>query len=328
MQILAIVGSLGANSRNRPLLKNAVAAEPTERGRPLAPLGGSPKEPRSVNSNDRKHDTMNPNKALWEKGDFTRIAASMRASGEALVASLGIEHGMDVLDLGCGDGTTALPAAQLGANVLGVDIAENLVRAGNARVKALGLSNCKFQEGDACNLHELADRSFHRVVSIFGAMFAPKPFDVAKEMVRVTRPGGRIVMGNWIPGDPTLVAQILKVAASYSPPPAEGFISPMTWGVESNVIERFSAAGVPKEQISFLRDTYTFNSAGTPAELLLAFENYYGPTMNAFDAAANSGRADELRSDLQALFESQNKSQNKATTSIPAAFLRVTVSVS
>ena len=211
---------------------------------------------------------MNANKALWEKGDFTRIAASMRESGEALVGDLGITEGLQVLDLGCGDGTTAVPAAQLGADVLGVDIAANLVAAGNARAQSLGLANLRFQEGDASDLDELEDESFDLVVSIFGAMFAPRPFDVAKEMVRVTRPGGRIVMGNWIPGDPTLVAQILKISASYSPPPPEGFVSPMTWGVEDDVIERFTAAGVPEEQISFERDTYTFNYPGPPSELV------------------------------------------------------------
>ena len=214
---------------------------------------------------------MNPNKALWEKGDFTRIAATMRESGEALVAGLGITAGMNVLDLGCGDGTTALPAARLGADVLGVDIASNLVDAGNKRAQEEGLTNCRFQEGDAANLSELADRSFDLVVSIFGAMFAPKPFDVAKEMVRVTRPGGRIVMGNWIPNDPTLVAQILKISSAYSPPPPEGFVSPMTWGIESNVIERFVAAGIPAENISFSRDTYHFrvrrHTGGVPRRL-------------------------------------------------------------
>jgi ubiquinone/menaquinone biosynthesis C-methylase UbiE len=141
---------------------------------------------------------MNPNKALWEKGDFTRIAESMRESGEALVKGLGITKGLKVLDLGCGDGTTAIPAAGLGADVLGVDIASNLVEAGNRRAKEAGLTNCRFQEGDASDLHELNDHAFDFVVSIFGAMFAPKPFEVAKEMVRVTRPGGRIIMGNWI----------------------------------------------------------------------------------------------------------------------------------
>ena len=268
---------------------------------------------------------MNPNKALWEKGDFTRIAQSMRESGETLVKALGITKGLKVLDLGCGDGTTALPEARLGADVLGVDIASNLVEVGNKRAKEQGLTNCRFQEGDASNLHELRDRSFDLVVSIFGAMFAPKPFDVAKEMVRVTRPGGRIVMGNWIPNDPTLVAQILKISASYSPPPPEGFVSPMMWGIESEVIARFAGAGVPKENVSFVRDTYTFNFPGAPSELVDAFRKFYGPTMNAFEAAEKNGRAGDLQRELEALFASQNKSKN--ATSIPASFLRVTVTV-
>jgi SAM-dependent methyltransferase len=268
---------------------------------------------------------MNPNKALWEKGDFTRIAQSMRESGEALVKSLGISKGLKVLDLGCGDGTTALPEARLGAEVLGVDIAKNLVEAGNKRAKEQGLTNCRFQEGDASNLHELGDQSFDLVVSIFGAMFAPKPFDVAKEMVRVARPGGRIVMGNWIPNDPTLVAQILKISSSYSPPPPEGFISPMTWGIENNVIERFGGAGVPRQNISFVRDTYTFNFPGPPSELVDEFRKYYGPTMNAFEAAEKNGRAGDLQKELEVLFNSQNKSASKAATSIPATFLRVIV---
>jgi ubiquinone/menaquinone biosynthesis C-methylase UbiE len=268
---------------------------------------------------------MNPNKALWEKGDFTRLADTMRQSGEALVQSLGITNALKVLDLGCGDGTTAVPAAKLGADVLGVDIARNLVEAGNKRAAEQGLTNCKFQEGDACNLHPLPDKTFDLVVTIFGAMFAPKPFDVAKEMVRVTRPGGRIVMGNWIPNDPTLVAQILRISSSYTPPPPEGFVSPMTWGVESNVIERFGAAGVPAEKISFVRDTFTFNFPGEPAAFMNVFKTYYGPTMNAFEAAAKTGRAAELQKELEDLFSSQN--QSKDATSIPARFLRVTISL-
>lgn len=268
---------------------------------------------------------MNPNKALWEKGDFTRIAESMRESGEALVARLGVGRGLKVLDLGCGDGTTAVPSAKRGADVLGVDIARNLVEAGNKRAKALGLANCRFQEGDACSLEGLEDDAFDMVVSIFGAMFAPKPFDVAKEMVRVTKPGGRIVMGNWIPGDPTLVAQILKISSAYSPPPPEGFISPMTWGVEANVLERFAAAGVPKERVSFERDTWVFRHPGPASALVATFRDYYGPTMNAFDAAAKNGRAAELQGELDALFARQNTAADKNATSIPATFLRVTV---
>jgi ubiquinone/menaquinone biosynthesis C-methylase UbiE len=271
--------------------------------------------------------TANPNQALWEKGDFTRIAGSMRESGEALVTALDVGPGMKVLDLGCGDGTTAVPEAKLGADVLGVDIARNLVEAGNRRAQQLGLSNLRFQEGDATDLAGLQDKSFDLVVSIFGAMFAPKPFDVAKEMVRVTRSGGRIVMGNWIPGDPTLVAQILKISAAYTPPPPEGFVSPMLWGVEANVLERFGSAGVPKENVSFLRDTYVFNFPDAPSELVDQFRLYYGPTMNAFEAAEKSGRAGDLRKELNALFESQNTSGRKDSTSIPATFLRVTAMV-
>ena len=267
----------------------------------------------------------NPNKALWEKGDFTRIAETMRESGEALVQRLGITKGMKVLDLGCGDGTTAFPEAKLGANVMGIDIARNLVEAGNKRAAEHGLTNLKFQEGDASNLEQVPDNSFDLVVSIFGAMFAPKPFDVAKEMARVTRPGGRIVMGNWIPNDPTLVAQILKISSHYTPPPPDGFVSPMTWGVESNVIDRFTAAGIPNGNISFARDTFTFNFPGTPSQLVDEFRKYYGPTMNAFEAAEKQGRAAELQKELEESFNSQNKSQEG--TSIPATFLRVTISL-
>ena len=270
---------------------------------------------------------ISANQALWEKGDFTRIAESMRESGEALVQSLGITKGLRVLDLGSGDGTTAFPEAKLGADVLGVDIARNLVEAGNKRAETLSLTNCRFQQGDAIDLHELEDDSFDLVVSIFGAMFAPKPFDAAREMVRVTRPGGRIVMGNWIPNDPTLVAQILRISSAYSPPPPEGTISPMTWGVEGNVVERFGAAGISREQISCVRDTYTFNYPGSPTDFVAAFRAYYGPTMNAFEAAEKNGRADGLQQELEDLFGEQNRSSSAARTSIPATFLRVTVSL-
>lgn len=268
---------------------------------------------------------MNPNQALWEKGDFTRIAASMREGGEALVKELDITNGLDVLDLGCGDGTTAIPAARLGARVLGVDISRTLVDAGNARVEALGIGNCRFQYGDACDLSDLGDESFDLVISIFGAMFAPKPYDVARELVRVTRPGGRIVMGNWIPEHPTLVAQLLKVSSSFSPPPPEGFVSPMKWGVEADVIDRFTRAGIPEDAIAFKHDTFTFIHPGTPSEFLGEFRDYYGPTMNAYEAAAAAGRQDELHRQLEALFDEHNDSPPEGTTSISATFLRVTV---
>ncbi|MGW1617421.1 class I SAM-dependent methyltransferase [Streptomyces sp. NPDC002285] len=270
---------------------------------------------------------MNPNKEVWEKGDFTRIAAAMSDSGEDLVDTLDITAGLKILDLGCGDGTTAVPMAKLGADVLGVDIARNLVQAGNRRAREMNLTNIHFEEGDATNLEKLSNDRFDLVVSIFGAMFAPKPFDVAKEMVRVTRPGGQIVMGNWIPDDPTLVSQMLKISSSYAPPPPEGFVSPMGWGVEESVIDRFTQAGVLKNNLSFARETYYFNLPAPPASFVDMLRIYYGPTMIAFDAAEKNGRHADLQEELVALFVSQNTSGRPDVTSIPASFLRVTALV-
>jgi ubiquinone/menaquinone biosynthesis C-methylase UbiE len=266
---------------------------------------------------------VNPNKALWEKGDFTRIAEKMRKSGEELIETLGVTPGMKVLDVGCGDGTTALPAAKLGANVLGVDIASNLVAAGNERAAAAGLRNVRFIQGDASNLSNVVSDGYDLVVSVFGAMFAPKPFDVAKELVRVTKPGGRIVMGNWIPGDPTLVAQILKISAAYTPPPPEGFVSPMTWGDQAKVRERFEAAGITPANIGFEQRTWRFRGEGSPANLFETFRRFYGPTMNAFEAASKDFRERELAQELSDLFFAQN--EGGETTDIPATFLKVTV---
>jgi ubiquinone/menaquinone biosynthesis C-methylase UbiE len=270
---------------------------------------------------------MNANQALWEKGDFTQIAAFMRQCGEAVAESLGVTPEMRVLDLGCGDGTTAVPLARLGADVTGIDIARNLVDAGNKRAADMGLGHLKFQQGDACNLESVVSQSFDFVLSVFGAMFAPKPFDVAKEMVRVTKPGGRIVMGNWIPNDPTFVSQVLKISSAFTPPPPEGFISPMTWGVESHIMERFTQAGVPEGKISMAKDTYYFASPDqSPSRFIDLFERYYGPTMNAVEAADKNGKVEELHKQLVDLAHTQNKSTNGGTL-IPATFMRVTVSV-
>jgi ubiquinone/menaquinone biosynthesis C-methylase UbiE len=271
--------------------------------------------------------TTNPNKALWEKGDFTAIAASMRESGEALITSIGVKPSLKVLDLGCGDGTTAVPMAQIGADVTGIDIARNLVEAGNKRAKELGLNNLKFYEGDACNLQGVSDHSFDLLVTIFGAMFAPKPVDVAKEMVRVTKPGGRIVMGNWIPNDPTsFVSQLLKISSAFTPPPPEGFISPMLWGVESHIIDRFAQAGISSEKISMVKDTYSFISKLNTDAYIDIFRRFYGPTMNAFEAAEKNGKAEELHSQLLELARTFNKATDGSTL-ITATFMRVTVNV-
>jgi hypothetical protein len=147
-------------------------------------------------------------------------------------------------------------------------------------------------------------------------------------MVRVTRPGGRIVMGNWIPNDPTsFVSQLLKISSSFTPPPPDGFVSPMTWGVESHIVERFGQAGVPEEKISMRKDTYSFVSPEVgPTEFIDLFRRFYGPTMNAFEAAEKNGKVEELLGQLVELAKAQNKG-GPASTSIPATFMRVTVSL-
>ncbi len=276
---------------------------------------------------DGEPAVVNPNKALWEKGDFTAIAALMRASGEAVVESLGVKPPLRALDLGSGDGTTAVPLARTGVEVVGIDIASNLVKAGNRRATEAGLKNLTFQEGDASNLEGVADHSFDLTLSVFGAMFAPRPFDVAKEMVRVTKPGGRIVMGNWIPNDPTFVAQLLKISSAFTPPPPEGFVSPMTWGVDTHIFDRFGQAGVPRERISMTRDAFRFIAADKkPEQIIDIFRRFYGPTMNAYEAAEKNGKMDELHRQLVELANSQN-TVNHGSTSISATFLKVTVSV-
>ena len=270
---------------------------------------------------------MNPNQALWEEGDFTAIAAFMRESGETVVESLGVKPPLRALDLGCGDGTTAVPLARLGAEVTGVDIARNLVAAGAKRAADQGLRRLRFQEGDASNLEGIDDHAFDLTLSVFGAMFASKPFDVAKEMVRVTKPGGAIVMGNWIPNDPSFVSQLLKISSAFTPPPPEGFVSPMLWGVEDRVVERFAQAGVPREKVSMAKDTYYFVSADKgPADFVDLFRRFYGPTMNAFEAAEQNGKAEDLHSQLLELAEEHNQSTNDGTL-IPATYLKVTVSL-
>ncbi len=189
---------------------------------------------------------MNPKQTLWEKGDFTRIAASMRDSGEALAKELAITRDLEVLDLGCGDRTTALPAAALGANVLGVDIASNLVEAGNARARSLGLTNCRSGQGDTHRSARSRERSLRPRGQHLRGHVRAKATQRGQGGRPGHTPGGRIVMGNWIPNDPTLVAQVLKISSSYSPPPPEGFISPMTWAVEEHVIEGSPARVSPQ----------------------------------------------------------------------------------
>ncbi|MCW3096939.1 MAG: class SAM-dependent methyltransferase [Chthonomonadaceae bacterium] len=267
---------------------------------------------------------MSSNRAAWEEADFTEIADFMRQAGEEVVHSIGVAPPMRVLDLGCGDGTTAVPSAQLGAEVVGIDIARNLVDAGKRRAAAAGLDRLQFHEGDACNLEGVADDSFDLTLSMFGAMFAPRPFDVAREMVRVTKPGGRIVMGNWIPNDPSFISQLRKISASLLPPPPADCVSTLAWGVETHIIERFGQAGVPREKISMVRDTYNFTSPDkTPEEFVESFRRFYEPT---FESAQASEKLDEFEHQLLELAKSQNRSADGSTL-IPANYLRVTVTL-
>lgn len=269
---------------------------------------------------------MNPNQALWEKGDFGQIAAWVRGSGETFVRSLGIVPPLRALDLGCGDGTTALPLAEMGADVVGIDISRNLVEAGRKRAAAAGLEHLTFQVGDACDLQGVADGSFDLTLSMFGAMFAPRPFDAAREMVRVTKAGGRIVMGTWIPNDQTsFVSQMFRINASFSPPPPEGFVSPMLWGVESHIVERFAKAGVPEDHISMEHDALRFVLPDKSAsEMVDALRAYFGPAMNAFEAAESVGRERELYTQLVDLATAQNQSAGAGVT-VSATFMRVNV---
>ena len=201
------------------------------------------------------------------------------------------------------------------------------MEAGNKRAAEAGLNRLKFQEGDACNLEGVADHSFDLTLSVFGAMFAPKPFDVAREMVRVTKPGGRIVMGNWIPNDPTFVSQLLKISSAFTPPPPEGFVSPMTWGVESHIIERFGQAGVPKEKISMVKDTYYFASPDkSPAAVHRTVRDILWPDHERFRSGSKERQGGGTPHQLVELANAQNKSKDGGTF-IPATFMRVTVSV-
>jgi len=261
---------------------------------------------------------ISANQAAWEEADFTEIAAFMRRSGEDIVCSLGIEPPMRVLDLGCGDGTTAIPLARRGVDVVGIDIARNLVAAGKRRATEAGLHRLQFQEGDACNLDGISDDSFDLTLSMFGAMFAPRPFDVAREMVRVTKPGGMIVMGNWIPDDPSFISQLRCISASLLPPP-EGAVSTMAWGDEAHIIERFGQAGVPREKIGIVRDRYCFTSPDrTPEQFVESFARFYESTFQPM------GKLDEFQDRLLKLAKAQNRSTD-GSTFIPANFLRVTV---
>jgi len=267
-----------------------------------------------------------PNQMLWEKGNYCAIADFMRESGKALVHSLDLKLPLRALDLCCGDGNTAVPLAQRGVEVVGVDISRNLLANAQCRAEAAQVaSRLRLLHGDASRLTLLASQSFDLTLSIFGAMFALAPAEVAREMVRVTKSGGRIIMGNWIANDPkSFVSQLLRVSANYAPPPPAGFISPMRWGDPEQVTEWFGGAGIAADRISFQRDSFTFRCAGSPEEFINTYRRFYGPTMNAYAAAEQQGRVDRLHRELVALAE-EHAVQTDHGITVPATYLRVTV---
>lgn len=264
-------------------------------------------------------------KKEWDKGDFGKVAAFMRESGEAVAKELG-SPGMSVLDVGCGDGTTAIPFAQLGCKVVGVDIAPNLVQAGNDRCMQLGLdqSKCRFEVGDAGNLENIPDNSYDLAFSQFGAMFCPRPVDAARELYRVAR--DQVIMHNWIPGDETFVTQQLMLFARYGPPPPPGFVRPILWGDKKTVLERFAeAANVPEEDIQFEKKTYwIMDEKVSMEEFIDILIRYVGPAIDAYEAATQNGKKDEFVKEFLDLGKRCNKATD-GTIKIQADYLRVTV---
>jgi SAM-dependent methyltransferase len=252
-------------------------------------------------------------KATWMAGDFGRIARSYAPGAAEFIARLNFQPGDRVLDVACGTGNLAIPAARRGAHVTGIDIAPNLLEQAQDWARAEGLT-ILFDEGDAQQM-PYPDASFDGVVSMFGAMFAPRPDDAAAELVRVCRSGGRIAMANWTPDG--FIGQMFKIVGKHVPPPP-GVPSPLLWGVETTVAERLGS------QIADLRctpRTITFNFPFDAAATVETFRTYYGPTLRAFDALTPEAQ-DLLRSDLEQIWAQHNYGQT-GTTQVDATYLEV-----
>ena len=252
-------------------------------------------------------------KAMWMSGDFGQIAKQLETSAAEFVDGLALKPGDRVLDVACGSGNTAIPAARAGAIVTGADIATNLLEQGRARAAAEGLT-IKFEEGDAENL-PYDDASFDVVVTMFGAMFAPRPEVTAAELIRVCSPGGRIAMANWTPEGH--IGEMFKVTGKHVPPPPN-IPSPLKWGDEATVRERFRD-GI--SELKLTRRMCRFNLPFTPAEVVEHFRTYYGPTQRAF-AALDSNAQAALRSDLEQVWSQNNKSTDN-TTQVDGEYLEV-----
>ena len=252
-------------------------------------------------------------RATWTSGDFGRIARGYaRGSGE-FIARLGLNPGERVLDVACGTGNLAVPAARVGASVTGVDIAPNLIADAQARAAADGLT-IAFDIGDVERL-PYADGSFQAVVTMFGAMFAARPERAAAEMLRVTRSGGRIAMANWTPGG--FIGEMFRTTAAYVTPPAD-VPSPLLWGTDDAVQARL---GNGVSSISFTRRLITFEYPFGPEEVVNYFRLWYGPTLRAF-ASLDESRRDALRRDLERLWSENNRAKD-GTTRVESEYLEV-----
>lgn len=249
----------------------------------------------------------------WIAGDFGEIAKSIELGAEEFVARLGVMPGMKVLDVACGTGNTALPAARDGGDVVGIDIAPNLIEQAIARAAAEGV-RAKFEVGDAEDL-PYDDSTFDLVLTMFGAMFAPRPDVTAAELIRVCKPGGLIAMANWTPQ--AFTGQMFKLGAKHVPPPP-GMPSPVLWGDEETVKERLSE-GI--SDLKLERRKILFDYPFVPAEVVEHFRKYFGPTNKAFESLDAAGQ-DALRKDLVDLWTANNQADD-GTTRVESEYLEV-----
>ena len=252
-------------------------------------------------------------KATWMSGDYGRFATYLEPGALEFLSRIKIEPGARVLDVACGAGQTAIPMSRAGAKVTGVDIATNLIEQARARVQAENL-DARFEEADA-EILPFADGSFDIVLSLIGAMFAPRPELVAAELKRVCRPGGKIIMGNWTPAG--FVGQMFKIHGKHVPPPAI-MPSPVKWGDEEIVRERFND-GISHLKLN--RRLYPFRYPFAPTEVVDFFRTYYGPSYKAF-AALEAEKQSALREDLEKLWKEHNTAAG-GTTSIDSEYLEV-----
>lgn len=243
------------------------------------------------------------NRAVWTVGDFDRIAAGYRAGAAGFVDRLGDLDASAVLDVACGTGNVTLPAARAGARVIGLDIAPNLLVTARERATDEALT-IRFDEGNAEAL-PYADGAFDHVLSMFGAMFAPRPERVAAELLRVVRPGGRIAMANWTPQ--SFIGSMLRAHTALVPPPS-GVPSALLWGDDASVRGRFAAA----REVSLTRRTLQFDYQLPPEGVVELFQRWYGPTVRTFEALDAAGRA-KLFADLVALWSEHNVAEDGAT---------------